>query len=270
MANKFEAEVDVEMGSNGNVKNSQVVTSPQDIMVKPYFATVDQVTAYYNTSIVSGLLPVDVEGRRAVFGRNALKGNRSVNPFLLFLSHLFNVMSIILMIAVALALAVEEWIEGGVIALIVVLNTCVGFYQEYSSEQTMQALRRLSSPMARAVREGTVVEVQADELVPGDIIHLKEGDQVPADVRVISVVAFSVEEAILTGESVAVTKVVEPMSTDGKTAAQRQEATLGVGDRKNMAFFGCVVARGRALAIVTATGMKTELGQIAQSIGFVP
>jgi magnesium-transporting ATPase (P-type) len=100
-----------------------------------------------------------VEGRRQTFGRNALRGRRSVHPFVLFLKHLINVMSIILIGAMGLSLAVHDYVEAGVIGFIVVANAIVGFFQEYSSEKTMQALRRLSSPLARVVREGCIVEV---------------------------------------------------------------------------------------------------------------
>lgn len=107
----------------------------------------------------AGLPAVEVEKRRHVFGRNALKGHKTVHPAVLFLKHLLNVMSIILLIAMSLSLAVQEWVEAGVLAFVVVANAIVGFIQEYSSEKTMQALRRMSSPMARVLRGGHVVEV---------------------------------------------------------------------------------------------------------------
>jgi len=96
--------------------------------------------------------------------------------------------------------------------------------------------------------------------VPGDIIKLQDGDQVPADCRLTMVTAFAVEEAILTGESVSINKVVGPVE-------KSPDGDCPIGDRKNMAFFGCVVSRGRAVAVVTATGMQTELGKIAKGIG---
>ena len=101
----------------------------------------------------------------------------------------------------------------------------------------------------------------AEELVPGDVVQLKEGDQIPADVRLVDSVAFACEEAILTGESVAVSKFADSIDRDATGAAPP------LGDRKNMGFFGCVASRGRAAAVVTATGMSTELGRIATSIG---
>jgi len=132
----------------------------------------------------------------------------------------------------------------------------------------------LSSPTARVLRktagaeEGEVCQIPADELVLGDIVMLEDGDQIPADIRLISVVAFAVDEAILTGESVPVTKVLNVMEKDkdGAKDADGQD-TITVGDRKNQAFFGCTVSRGRATGIVVGVGMGTELGKIAKTIG---
>lgn len=187
-------------------------------------------------------------------------------------------------------------------------------YMNLTPHPTQQALRKLTSPMARVTRDGRVVEVRdreteregttvnpcqsirrgpntstmptlshtnpntrpptppntntpppsqlpAEELVPGDIVSLKEGDQIPADVRLVDSVAFACEEAILTGESVAVSKTADALARDPSGGSPP------LGDRKNMGFFGCVASRGRASAVVTATGMSTELGRIATSIG---
>ncbi|EWM20481.1 na p-type atpase [Nannochloropsis gaditana] len=154
------AKFDIEKGVNHDGAGKEdlavaVHSGPvEEFMEMPYNATNAEVLAHYQADPATGLSHAEVETRRHHFGRNALKGRRSVHPLVLLLQHLLNVMSLILFVAVALALAVQEWIEAGVIGFIIVLNTVVGFAQEYSSEKTMQALRRLSSPLARVIREG--------------------------------------------------------------------------------------------------------------------
>lgn len=110
----------------------------------------------------TGLVAAEVERRRQIYGRNALKGHKTIHPAILFLKHLVNVMSIILFIAMGLSLAVQEWVEAGVLAFVIVANAVVGFLQEHGSEKTMQALRRLSSPVARVLRGGHIVEVRIE------------------------------------------------------------------------------------------------------------
>ena len=151
---------------------------------------------------------------------------------------------------------IRSWIEGGVVAAVIALNIGVGFQQEYKAAKTMDSLRSLSSPTASAVRNGNNETVPTAEIVPGDLVELKTGDTIPADVRLIEAVNFETNEALLTGESLPVRK---------ETASTFPEDT-GPGDRLNVAYSSSTVTKGRARGIVFATGMYTEIGQIAAAL----
>lgn len=152
--------------------------------------------------------------------------------------------------------AIQSWIEGGVITAVIILNIVVGFLQEFKAAKTMDSLRSLSSPTAQAVRSGTNQTVVTAEIVPGDVVELKTGDTIPADIRLVEAVNFETNEALLTGESLPVRK---------ETAATFPDDT-GPGDRLNVAYSSSTVTKGRAVGVVFATGMFTEIGQIAVAL----
>lgn len=156
----------------------------------------------------------------------------------------------------AASLAIKSWIEGGVIAAVIVINVTVGATQEFKAAKTMDSLRSLSSPTASAVRGGQTIVVPTVEIIPGDMVDLKTGDTVPADVRLIEAINFETDEALLTGESLPVRKDAEATF----------EADTGPGDRLNVAYSSSTVTKGRARGIVFATGMYTEIGQIAAAL----
>lgn len=156
----------------------------------------------------------------------------------------------------AASFGIEAWIEGGVVAGVIAINVVVGFVQEFKAAKTMDSLRSLSSPTAQAVRDGSNITVPTVEIVPGDMVELKTGDTIPADVRVIEAVNFETNEALLTGESLPVRK--EPL--------QVFNDDTGPGDRLNVAYSSSTVTKGRARGIVFATGMFTEIGQIAAAL----
>ena len=175
----------------------------------------------------------------------------------------------------AVSFGIRSWIEGGVVTAIIVLNIVVGFWQEFNAEKTMGSLRSLSSPTASAVRDGKTITVPTVEIVPGDMVEMKTGDTVPADVRcvfsipeliivylnecilsLIEAVNFETDEALLTGESLPVSKDAEAIFDDD----------TGPGDRLNVAFSSSTVTKGRARGVVYATGMYTEVGSIAMSL----
>lgn len=158
--------------------------------------------------------------------------------------------------AMAASFGIKSWIEGGVIAAVIAINITVGATQEFKAAKTMDSLRSLSSPTASAVRNGETIIVPTVEIVPGDMVDLKTGDTIPADIRLVEAVNFETDEALLTGESLPVRK--EPESTF--------EADTGPGDRLNIAYSSSTVTKGRARGIVFATGMFTEIGQIAASL----
>lgn len=151
---------------------------------------------------------------------------------------------------------IQSWIEGGVIAAVVALNIIVGFFQELQAAKTMDSLRSLSSPTAQAVRNGNGTTVVTAEIVPGDVVELKTGDTIPADIRLVEAVNFETNEALLTGESLPVRK--EPSPTFA--------ADTGPGDRLNVAYSSSTVTKGRARGVVFATGLYTEIGQIAAAL----
>lgn len=162
----------------------------------------------------------------------------------------------VLILAMAASFGIKSFIEGGVVAAIIILNISIGFIQEYNAAKTMDSLRSLSSPTAQAVRNGNNQTVPTVEIVPGDLVELKTGDTIPADVRLIEVVNFETNEALLTGESLPVRK---------ETASTFADDT-GPGDRLNVAYSSSTVTKGRAKGIVFATGLYTEIGQIAVAL----
>jgi len=191
--------------------------------------------------------------RLAEHGTNELVDTGSASPWRLVWEQISAVMVLILIGAAVLSLLLGKYLEAGAIGAIVVLFTLLGFFQEYRAEQAIAALRKMAVPIVRVVRDGRTVEVEASQLVPGDVVQLDAGSIVPADVRLIEAANLRIEEAALTGES-------EP--ADKQTEATDQD-DLPLGDRRGMAYSGTQVTAGRGVGVVTATGMATELGRIA-------
>ena len=161
----------------------------------------------------------------------------------------------VLAIAMILSYATMDWIEGGVISAVICLNIVVGFLQDYRAEQTIASLLAMSAPESKALRDGGRLQsFKAEELVPGDVVHLTVGDIVPADIRLVETINFASDEAMLTGES-------KPAAKDAEHVSERINDPLG--DRRNMAYSSTTVTRGRATGIVIATGMRTQMGEIA-------
>lgn len=200
-----------------------------------------------------GLSSEEVNQRLQKYGPNQLEERGLRNPWMVLLSQFTDVMVIVLLIATAISFVIGETTDAIMILIIVILNALLGFSQEYRAERAMEALKKLSVPTVKVRRDNQVKEVDATSLVPGDIILLEAGDSVPADCRVIESMSLRAEEAALTGESVPVGKIVNRIETENLT----------VGDRKNMVFMGTIISYGRGAAVVVDTGMKTELGNIA-------
>ena len=200
-----------------------------------------------------GLSSDEAESRAKVYGRNELKESPREPRWRRFASQFRELVIWILIFAAVVAGLVGEWTDTIVILAIVLLNALIGFYQEERAEKAIAALQKLSAPLAKVFRDGVISQLPASEIVPGDVIELEAGDNIPADVRLIEASTFSVQEAALTGESVPVEK----------NAASVLTASASLGDRRNMAYFGTIVATGRAKSVVVEIGMKTELGKIA-------
>lgn len=166
----------------------------------------------------------------------------------------------------ALSFGVGDYIEGGVLAAVIVLNVSIGFFQELSAEKKMDSLRALSSPSAQVLRDGKVDVIPSAEVVPGDIVILKTGDTVPADLRIFEAMNLNCDEKSLTGETEPVEKRSgADINIPGTENPAKEEGEVGIGDRFNMAYSTTTVTKGRGRGIATFTGMQTEVGKIAAS-----
>ena len=216
--------------------------------------TVDDVAQRLG-STTQGLDDGDVARRLAIHGRNQLDEEPPPSSIMLLVHQLASPLIAILLVASAVTLVLGEHIDAAVIAIVILLNTAIGFFQERRAEQSVRALAQLVSPHAIVVRRGVPVDVESADLVPGDVVQLEAGQRVPADVRLFSATALAVDESMLTGESVPASKWVEAA-----------EETTPVADRHGMAYAGTVVATGRARGWIVATGTETELGTIAEHV----
>ncbi|MBX7168968.1 MAG: cation-translocating P-type ATPase [Pirellulales bacterium] len=215
--------------------------------------TAERVAAALASDLEHGLATGEAQARLARHGTNEL-ASAPPDPWWRKLLAQFRELVVLLLIAAAIISgALGEWVDTLAILTIVLLNGLLGFFQEARAERALSALQKLSSPVAKVVRDGRLQTVAARELVPGDRVELEAGDYVPADVRLLVAYGLRIQEAALTGESVPVDK--EP------SAVLAPQTPLG--DRRNMAYLGTVVAAGKASALVATTGMQTELGQIA-------
>ncbi|MCK6461866.1 MAG: HAD-IC family P-type ATPase, partial [Planctomycetes bacterium] len=201
----------------------------------------------------AGLEPEEAARRLADHGANELRQEAPVRPVTLLLEQFRSLLVVLLLAAAGVSGVVGEWADAIAILAIVVLNAAIGFYQEYSAERSLAALRRMTAPRARVRRGGKSLTVPAAALVPGDVVEMEAGDVVPADARLLEAVALTTVEAPLTGES-------EPA---GKDPARLDGEDTPLAERRNMVFMGTSVGAGRAVAVVTGTGMGTEIGRIA-------
>ena len=206
------------------------------------------------TSLERGLTPEEVEARQALHGPNAIREAPPKSAWGMLAAQFADFMILVLIAAAVIAGILGEPEDTIAILAIVILNAVIGFLQEYRAERAMAMLRKLAAHQARVLRNGEILTVLALELVPGDVVLLEAGNLVPADLRVGEAAQLRINESALTGESQAVEK----------HTGHLEEARLALGDRKNMAYKGTVVTFGRGRGIVAATGMQTELGQIAK------
>ena len=213
-------------------------------------------TQHFQSRPDCGLSSQEASSRLHKNGHNVLAQAKKVSPVILFLYQFRDFMVLVLLAATLLSAVLGEYTDAIVIIGIVIVNAILGFVQEYRAEQSLEALREMTAPMARAVRDGVRHEIPAEELVPGDLVILEAGDRIPADIRLGEVRQFAVNEAPLTGESEPVQKQMEVLDDSGAT----------LGDRYNMAFMGTMAVNGRASGIVVATGMNTEMGRVAHLI----
>ena len=226
----------------------------------PHSTSRDEVLKSLSTDSTKGISSEQVGSLRSEFGENKLSEKKKKSTFARFMDQFKDVMIIILIIAAIISFVVacveknpKEFFEPALIILIVILNAVMGVVQESKAEKALDALKGMSAPHARVIRNGEEKVIDAAELVPGDIIRLEAGDFVPADARLLHSVSLKSEESALTGESV----------PSEKDADEIVDEKAPLGDRLNMVFSGCSITYGTATAVVTATGMNTEMGKIA-------
>lgn len=218
--------------------------------------TVSDSLKQLDSHALNGLAEEEAKARCAQYGPNQLAETGGRGPWRILWEQLSGAMVVLLIVAAGVSAFLHEYTDAAVILVIVMLNAALGFGQDYRAEKALAALKKLAVPMVRVRRNGVVRELSARELAPGDIVLLEVGNYVPADCRLWESVNLKIQEAALTGESEPVEKQTEALAGDD----------LPLGDRTNMAYMGTVVTYGHGQAIVTETGMDTELGNIARSL----
>ena len=204
------------------------------------------------TSNKNGLSSAEVDEKREEYGWNRLPEPPRRSPLVRFLSQFNNILIYVLLGAAVVTTLLADWVDAGVILGVVVINAIIGFIQEGKAEKAVDAIRQILTHEALVTRDGLKKTIPVDEIVPGDIVHLRSGDKVPADLRLFYSKDLKVEEALLTGESVPVDKTTDPV-----------EADTPLGDRSGMAFSGTMVSYGQGTGVAVAIGEKTELGKVS-------
>lgn len=221
--------------------------------MQPWFQLATEEVLQKTGTPKGGLTKEKVHALQKEFGKNILKEAKQKSKFAILLDQFKDVMIIILLVAAGISFYVGEHTDAFVILAIIIANGWIGFSQETNAKKAVAMLQKMAAQHALVIRDNNHIEIAAAELVPGDLLVLEAGDIIPADARLIEVNAFKTEEAALTGESLSVEKI-----TDAITAEKP-----GPGDQVNMVFKGTIVSNGSAIAVVTATGMHTEIGKIA-------
>lgn len=225
-----------------------------------FLMQVDETEQAYQTSIDSGLSSAEAASRLSQYGPNKLAETKRRTIWQMFVAQFSDVLIIVLMVAAVISGLLGEVSDAILIFIIVIINAVIGVVQENKAEESMEALKKLTVPEAKVIRNGQQQVIASVDLVPGDIVLLDAGDFVPADGRLIDAASLQIQEAALTGESMAVDKNNEVLE-DGKTP---------LGDRKNMVYSTTIVTNGRGKFIVTDTGMNTQIGHIAGMIQQTP
>ncbi|MDD2546580.1 MAG: cation-translocating P-type ATPase [Burkholderiaceae bacterium] len=229
--------------------------APLGIAQAPHLHPAAAVAQAQGVEPSQGLHPDEVLQRSSTHGPNELQASAQRSRLRLLLEQFTDFMVLVLLGAALISGLVGEWTDSLVILLIVVLNALIGFVQAWRADQALAALRQLAAAQATVLRGGAVQVVPARTLVPGDIVLLEAGNQVPADLRLFEIAQLQVDESALTGESVTVAKQADALAHGSDSA---------LGDRSNMAFKGTTATQGRARGLVVATGMQTELGKVAR------
>ncbi|MEK6868295.1 MAG: HAD-IC family P-type ATPase, partial [Nanoarchaeota archaeon] len=223
-----------------------------------YTQSVDETLSALETKH-TGLSTSEVQQRLKQYGYNELKEAKKINPFMIFLRQFKSLLVYILLGAVVISFVLKEYVDAYVVLGILIFNAVFGFLQEYKAEKSISALKKLASLKAKVIREGATHEIDARELVPGDILLLEEGDKIPADARVLETIHLKTLESALTGES-------NPVEKETDKLGNNLGDNFALGDQKNMVFAGTIITNGRGKAVVTGTGMQSQIGKIAKLI----
>ncbi|KIX00309.1 potassium/sodium efflux P-type ATPase, fungal-type [Rhinocladiella mackenziei CBS 650.93] len=233
---------------------SLVTVTGIDVCTDAHILDVKHVATQLGVEVSHGLSTHEATARLAKDGPNKLKDTERISIFQIFMRQVSNSLTVVLLITMVLSFSLNDYIEGSVIAAVILLNIVVGFFQDYRAEQTILSLQALSTPECKVLRDSQVKVVKVETLVVGDVVQLSAGGVVPADLRLFDSVNLSTDEALLTGESLPVSKYPDKAL---------RTLDMPIGDRTNMAYSASMVARGRGSGIVVATGMQTEVGKIA-------
>jgi len=240
---------------NKDSNSQQGITAADTRLATPHAVSADEILTALQASR-HGLTQEIASERLTLFGRNALPRTRPPGIAKVFLHQFASPLIYVLVAAALLSLLIQEWSDAGFITAVLVINAIIGTIQEYSAQKAASALQALVTTRSRVMREGDSYEINAEELVPGDVVLLESGDRVPADIRLLSCLDLEADESLLTGESTAVLKNAENVL----------KADTILGDRNNMVFAGSLVARGRGRGVVVHTALATELGRIAAAV----
>ena len=223
-----------------------------------YKFKINEVEKKLNTNLDKGLTSNEAQNRLDKNGKNELTEKKKQSMLIKFFLEFKDVLIIILMVAAVVSLIIDprEWVESLIIFIVIIINAILGIIQENKAEKSLEALKKMSSPMCKVLRDGKVMPIETIHLVVGDIIMVEAGDFIPADARIIECSHLRVDESALTGESVTVEKISDVI--DGT-----EDKEIVLGNRKNMLFSSTFVTNGKAKAVVTEVGMKTEIGKIA-------
>ena len=236
--------------------------------MKFYCETIETVLKSTQSS-AEGLTTAEAEKRLAENGKNKLKEGKKDSLFVRFLKQLADPMIIILLVAAVVSgalevmahgLSLDAFTDSLIILAVVIFNAVLGVYQESKAEKAIEALQEMAAATSKVIRDGKLVHVKSEDLVVGDIVVLEAGDAVPADGRLIENASLKIEEAALTGESVPVNKFIDIINL------KDESKDVPLGDRANMVYMGSTVVYGRGTAVITATGMETEMGKIADAL----
>ncbi|MFC1750920.1 cation-transporting P-type ATPase [Pseudomonadota bacterium] len=244
-----------------SVKVFRTLKSPPDTLVSPsenwHTESAEKVFESFETS-PNGLTIEKATNRLAKHGPNRLPEVKTRSPLVRFFYQFHNVLIYVLIVASAVTAMLEHWVDAAVILGVVFVNAVIGFVQEGKAENALRAIRRMLSPTAMVIRAGQQLTIRAELLVPGDIVLLQSGDKVPADLRLFRVKGLQIQEAVLTGESMAVEKATDPVA---------QQSVIG--DRRCMAYSGTLVSHGQGSGVVVATAALTEIGRISTLVSDV-